>query len=401
MTNRETKGGTRWRPKVLVIGGPDVDSRIDLMARLAPDFELMAAGSDPRLEARFQEGGFPFFAYPLHRAVSPFSDLRSLFALFKICRRSRPDVVHTFATKPSVWGRLAARAAGVPAIVGTIPGLGSMHGSERGARAGVRAVYWRLQEVACRVSGLTVFQNGSDREELVGRGIVSSEKALLIPGSGVRTDLLRRSCVSVEAIRALRLEADAAEGDPVVTMIARVMRPKGVLEYAEAARRLARAHPRARFLLVGPEDQLSVDRLDPSELDEVRRHVRWLGERSDVATILAASDMFVLPSYYREGIPRVLLEASSMELPCVAARVPGSQDVVEDGKTGYLVPPRDVDGLVEAMARLLNDPGLRRRMGEEARRRAVSHFDAEIVAGLTADAYWSLLNREGPRRKAA
>ena len=128
-------------------------------------------------------------------------------------------------------------------------------------------------------------------------------------------------------------------------MSSRVIRTKGVEEYAMAAGQVRRHHPNAHFLLVGPADEKSLDRLSPQEVADLRGAVNWPGPRSDIPQVLAASDLFVLPTFYPEGIPRVLLEAASMGLPLVATRSPGCVEVVEDGVNGYLVPVRDPTAL--------------------------------------------------------
>src|SRR5205823_2793002 len=145
---------------------------------------------------------------------------------------------------------------------------------------------------------------------------------------------------------------DVPAGVPLVTMIARVIRSKGVEEFVAAARAVRKRLPQAHFLLVGPADRDSVDSFRPEELDEIGRVVRWPGPRRDVPRVLAASDLFVLPTYLREGIPRVLLEAASMGLPLVTTDAPGCNDVVEEGVNGRLVPPRDPEALAAAVVNL-------------------------------------------------
>src|SRR5262245_48923532 len=199
-------------PKVLIVGGPDVDARLDLMHALSGDYALAAAGTAPGLEASFAAAGFPYFSYPL-AGPTPVADLRGLYALVRLLRRVRPQLVHAFDARPGVYGCLAASFTGVPAIVGTIPGLGSLYSDGGPARRALRAVYETLQCWAARRSDLTLFQNRDDLEELVARRVVPADRAAVIPGSGVRTDRLDPALVS-EADRrrvraALSVPADA------------------------------------------------------------------------------------------------------------------------------------------------------------------------------------------------
>jgi glycosyltransferase involved in cell wall biosynthesis len=190
----------------------------------------------------------------------------------------------------------------------------------------------------------------------------------------------------------LRSELGFLPGDIVVVMISRVIRSKGVLEFMTAAREIKQGHPNIRFLLVGPEDKNNMDRLNPEELAELKQHVVWTGARQDVPDILAMSDIFVLPSAYREGVPRVLLEAASMGLPIVTTNSPGCKDVVEDGANGYLVPVRDPEALKKAVLQLVSQPGLCRTFGQVSRKRAVERFEISVIADQTSRLYRQMIS---------
>jgi len=388
-----------------MIGTEDVDMRIELMQHLRDEFTLAAAGTAPALGHRFAAAGFQYFVYPLPRGTSPARDVYAFAALVRLLRRFRPDVVHSFDSKPCVYGRLASRLAGVPVVIGTIPGLGSLYVEEASrpdglARRLVRRMYESMQKLASHSSDLTIFQNQTDAAEFLGKSIVPQDKVTIVPGSGVRTDLFDPAHVSADQRRQLRTSLGVPEGALLVTMISRVIRTKGVLEYAAAAAEVRRRHPEVHFLLVGPDDDRSLDRLSPTERAELVGAVNWPGPRSDVPQILAASDMFVLPTFYREGIPRVLLEAASMGLPLVSTHSPGCTEVVEDGVNGYLVPVRDPAALASAVGRLVADPDARARFGAESRRRTVAQFDLSAVGGRIRSIYRDLLARRGLRQYA-
>ena len=387
------RGGPARR--VLIVGGDDVHKRIDLMQALASRFRFAAAGSDVRRADAFAEAGFPFIYYPMDRGSNPLNDARSYLFLRRVMRRLQPDLVHAFATKPAVWGRLAARAAGVPVVIGTLPGLGSLYSTSDLRTRIVRACYEPLQRRACHVSDLTVFQNEKDLRQFTETGVVPSERSAIISGSGVRTDELDPRTANPSAIRGLRAELEAGEGDVVVTMMSRIIRSKGVLEFARAAQLLRDTHPAARFVLVGPDDQSSLDRLSARELEEVNDSVLWLGERGDVRSIYGATDVFVLPSLYREGVPRVLLEAASMGLPLVTTRNPGCEAVVDEGRNGFLVEPGDAQALARKIGSLVAQPMLRKRFSQESREIAVRRFDLTVVVEATAAHYERLLEAAG------
>ena len=379
------------KPIVLIIGGPDVNTRLDLMGRLKDDFEMAAAGTAAEIESRFRSAGFRYYFYPLQRTVSPLSDLHSIHLLHRLCRTVGPHVVHTFDAKPSVWGRLAARWAGVPVVVGTMTGLGSLYSSDRVSTRVLRSLYEIFARWACHVADLTIFQNRYDARQFIASRIVAENKAMVIPGSGVATETYAPNRVLAAARKALRAELGFTDQQLVVTMISRVIRSKGVLEFMAAAQEVSARHPWVRFLLVGPNDESSLDRLSRTELAQLKQLVHWSGSRKDVPVVLASSDIFVLPSGYREGIPRVLLEAASMGLPIITTDSAGCNEVVEDGVNGLLVPPRDATALGGALLQLAVDSELRERFGRESRRRALERFDLSIIVEQTRSVYRRLL----------
>jgi glycosyltransferase involved in cell wall biosynthesis len=396
-----TPDSSRLQPKVLIVGSEDVHARIELMRGLADTYALEAAGTARDLAPAFARSGFPYHCYPLVRGVGPFSDLYALVALWRLMDRVRPHIVHAFDTKPGVYACLAARLAGVPVVIGTVTGLGSLYGEDGLHPQIVREVYEKLQRLASQHADLTVFQNEDDREEFVSRRVVPAGKAALIAGSGVPTDILDPARIS-DAERQQVRESLAIPADALlVTMVSRVIRSKGVEEFAAAAQQVRQRLPEAHFLLVGPADKDSVDNFSARELGEFSRVVNWPGARKDIPQVLAASDLFVLPSYLREGIPRVLLEAASMGLPLITTDSPGCNDVVENGVNGCLVPARDPGALSQAIVDLLGQPEVRQRFGRASRRRAVERFDLSVVVAQTSKYYRELLAHKTQRTRSA
>ena len=380
-------------PNVLFVGGPDVDARLELMHCLKDTFSISALGSLPILHNIFLDEGFRYNSYRLDRQVNPLSDLWTLGQLVFIFRRLEPQIVHTFDTKPGVWARLAARLAGVPVIIGTLPGLGSLYANDSLKTRFFRSVYQPLQTLSCRISDLTIFQNHDNARQFIAAGIVSEQKATVIFGSGISTDVFAQARVSDIEKAQLRAELDIQPHETVVTMVSRLIRSKGVLEFMAAAQEVGARFSDVRFLLIGPEDDESVDRLNSEELTQLKQAVTWLGSRRDIPAVLAVSDIFAFPSY-REGIPRVLLEAASMGLPIVTTDSPGCNEVVEHGVNGYLVPVRDSEALSQAIIRMIELPELRQRFGRVSRQRAVKRFDLSIVADQMRAVYLQLLARK-------
>lgn len=379
-------------PRAVLIGGPDVHLRADLVRQLRESFEITVLGSRRDSEPVFRDMRVAFQWFPLHAGISPAREITTLMHLRRILKEIDPDLVHTFATKPCVWGRLAATGVGVPVVIGTIAGLGELYATRNWKTRLLRWLYQPLQRAACKRSSLTIFQNPSDLRDFVSSGVAPVERASVISGSGIKTDVFDPARYPDELRAAKRRELGIGPDDVVVTMVSRLVRSKGVLDFSAAAETLRTEGPRCVFLLVGPADlHGGLGGLTPLELDRVRATTRWIGAREDVAQILAASDVFVLPSRYREGVPRVLLEAASMGLPLVTTPVPGCEDVVEDGHNGFLA-RLDVPGALAAcIDALVSEPELRRAFGARSRRIAVERFDLRLVTKATIETYWSLL----------
>ncbi|WP_043798079.1 glycosyltransferase family 4 protein [Arenimonas composti] len=301
--------------------------------------------------------------------MNPVRDVRNLFGMVGILRRERPDIVLSNNAKPVVWGTIAAWLARVPQRYCLVGGLGYAFITIGGQTLRRRFTRWAMKmlySLAFRSASGVIFQNPDDLAEMVESGICPARKAHVVNGSGVEIDHYS--------------PVDPPVADPVFVMVGRLIAEKGAREYLQAAERVKQRHPGARFMLLGDIDD------NPSALkpDEVARFVdagvvEWPGAVRDVPDRLRQASVFVLPSYYREGVPRSALEAMATALPVITTDLPGCRETVRDGRNGILVPPRDVDALAAAMLAMCEDPGRRQRMGAESRRIALERFDAEAV----------------------
>lgn len=381
-------------PKVLLVGGPDVDARLELMQRLKNSFDIGAVGSHPALRAKFLSEGFEYSNYHLNRKVNPLSDLLTLGQLISLFRKQRPMIVHTFDTKPDIWGCLAARLARVSVIVGTLTGLGPDSDEGNLKSRSVGRIYQQLQKSVSNFSDMTIFQNHDDAHQYLSKGIVPEQKSTVILGSGVPTELFSRQKVSTKELEQLRQDLKIQPNEIVVTMISRVIRSKGVFEYLESAKQINVEHPNVRFLLIGAEDKASLDALNDDEIKELKQGLLWPGFKKNIPAVLAASDIFVLPSAYREGIPRVLLEAASMGLPIVTTNSAGCNEVVKEAENGFLVEVGNSVALNRAILLLIEQPQLRQQFGNASRQRVVKYFDISVIAQQTESLYQQLLENK-------
>ncbi len=352
---------------------------------LEQGFDVVVVTAPHTGEAELEAYGFRHIPVPLSRSgfVLP-QEIASYRSLNRVYREEAPDLVHHVTIKPVIYGSFAARAARVGAVVNAVPGMGFAF-SQRGLpaallRSGVTLLYrLAFKGLPMRV----IFQNSEDLQDFLRRGIVRREMTVLIRGSGVDLQAFA-GCQQVQ-----NFEARA----PVFVLVARMLREKGVQEFAAAAHRLKQTHPQWRFLLAGDADPGNPSSLSRQALRDLESEqgVEWLGHVRDIPALLSACDVMVLPTYYREGLPKTLLEASAAGLPMIASDIAGCREVVTDEVNGLLVPPRQVAPLAAAMLRMGEDPDLRERCGRAARRKAEAVFSVDDVVDHTFRVYEELL----------
>lgn len=332
-----------------------------------------ACADGPGAEALRREG-FRYRPVPITRSLAPLHQLRAVATLALSLRRERPDLVHTHTPVGGVVGRGAAIIAGSSAIVHTFHGLPFRGNS----LSSVERAFLVVERVLARRTNRFFSQAANDVARAVALRIARREDTIVI-GNGI--DLAR-----FRPDHRLRDEVRAELGLPphavVALTVARIVREKGLLDLADAVLRLADLEP-LHVLVVGaalPSDRTSVEQaLDEHPVGGLLGP-RWrrLGYREDVHRLMAAADLFVLPTY-REGLPRSVIEAMGSGVPVVATTIPACRELIEEDATGRLVDPGDVTALAEAVRNLTRDGEARRRMGERARVVAEARHDERAV----------------------
>jgi glycosyltransferase involved in cell wall biosynthesis len=313
--------------------------------------------------------------------------------LSKLVQGVRPDVVQTFDTKPNLLAPLAIRGA-VP-VVRTINGMGWVFSSAHLKALALRPVYLALQRLAACWTTATVFQNTADSRFFRRYHLLGNSPAVLIGSSGI--DVGAFEAAQVQALSIAKLRAELSLGDSeVVLTVSRLTVQKGIPTLLEAAAIVHAVRPGVRFLLVGPRESEGPFAVDQALIDRYAPYVIALGTRSDVPALLGLADVFACPTEYREGVPRVLLEAGLAGVPIVTTRVPGCDDVVVENWNGHLVPQRDPRALAAAILDLLQDPTRARAMGERSIELVRREFDLNVVADRYADLYRQLLSTGRP-----
>ncbi len=348
---------------------------------LARGWEVVVVTAPDTGEMALTRHGFRHIPVPMSRSgFVLMQEHRCYRALKRIYREERPDLVHHVTIKPVIYGSFAARGAEVPAVVNAVPGMGFVF-SRRGAVAAVlRALVNTLYRMAFDHPNMRViFQNTEDLRGFLGHAIVRKDQTVLIRGSGVDLDAFH----------------PCAEPGPPLTfvLVARMLKDKGVYEFAKAAAKVRQQHPEWRFQLAGATDPGNPTSLSEHALRRLEQAygVTWLGHCEAVPELLKDCHVVCLPTFYREGVPKTLLEASAAGRAMIASDIAGCREVVTDGVTGVLVPPREVDALAEAMLRLGEDAALRARCGRAARDKAEAVFSVVDVVDHTFRVYDELL----------
>lgn len=349
-----------------------VNFRGALIARMAAEgHEVVACAPDaePAVIATLARAGVRFRLTPMARAgTNPLRDLATLAGYARLMRAERPDVVVAYTQKPIIYGGIATRLFGRARFYAIMSGLGYVFSDEANARRGLRRLVSGLYRAGVRRARCIFVFNGDDRRTMLVNHIVDErQRVVQVPGSGVDVGHF--------------VPQPMPTGATTFLMMGRLMRDKGVGEYVAAARRVRARWPDTRFLLLGrPETEnptgYAVEEMQGWQDEGL---VELLAETRDVRPYLASAHVFVLPSFYREGLPRTILEALATGRPVITTDMPGCREPIEEGRNGFLVPPRDAAALADAMERFLQCPALLQPMGEAARQVAVEIYDVERV----------------------
>jgi glycosyltransferase involved in cell wall biosynthesis len=309
---------------------------------------------------------------------SPLNELLAVRELRTIYRREKPDLVHHVALKPILHGNIAALRLPLK-IINAFAGLGYLESSKSFKAFILRTIIWGVMpHLLNRPKAFTILQNFADRDFALSNLGMSDDNTEVIMGSGVDLELFRPS--------------PQPSGVPIVMLPSRLLWNKGVAEFVAAAELLTSTGVRARFVLVGDTDEGSPSAIPRSQLAEWddSGSVEWWGKMSNMQHVLPQASIVCLPSY-REGLPKVLIEAAACGRPIVTTDVPGCRDVVQHYVNGMLVPAENTDVLALTIKVLLGNSDLRTRMGD-AGRKIAAHFSQDVVIEKTLARYGLLTN---------
>ncbi|MCY3945439.1 MAG: glycosyltransferase family 4 protein [Anaerolineaceae bacterium] len=354
------------------------------LAARASGYEVHVATSqfDRENVERIRATGLIYHGLPLQQhGTNPFNEVRALHSIHALYRALRPDLSHHITVKSLLYGGLAARLTGVPAVVNTVSGLGYVFSSEdRRARALRGPVSLGYRALLRHPNSCTIFQNPDDCEQFLRRALVQEDQSCVIRGSGV--DMARF------------VPRPEPEGNPRVLYAGRLLWQKGLAEFVDAARLLRAEEFLACFTIAGYGEAGNPDSVPEATLASWQREgiIDYLGQRDDMPQVYADAQVVCLPSW-REGVPLALIEGAACGRALVASDVPGCREIVRHEHNGLLVPPRDAAALAAALRRLLEDRATRQRMGVAGRELAQREFSLERVISETLSLYDRLLNR--------
>ena len=345
-------------------------------------YQVSVATNINKFSDKIKKARFGMYKVPFLRSMrKPLKDLMAIFVLFKIYYFKSPDVIHHISLKPILFGTLIARLCGCKNIVNTFTGLGYLYTDDLSERVPMLRKVIRLILRWSFASNKVhaVVQNQDDMNVLLNEKILKKEQLTLIRGSGVDTDIFD--------------ETEELDDRTIKIIFAsRLLKDKGIYEFIDAAKLLLKKDINAEFLLAGSLDKDNLSAIDESTVKKWEQEgiVKWIGYQADMSKIFKGVNIVCLPSY-REGLPRTLLEAAASGRAIVTTDVPGCREVVQDGVNGFLVPVKDSVKLADALEKLINNKGLRKKMGQAGRAIVEDNFSNDIVIKQWLELYGQLM----------
>lgn len=342
----------------------------------AMGYDVTVVAKDTGREEEIRALGVNFIDLPVNpTGMNIFQELKTFYFLWKLFRREEPHIVHNVGLKQILWGGLAAKLTRIPMLVSAVSGLGVMFSGEK-LSLYARAIMRLLRFSHNRKSVFVIFQNAEDKQLFLDQKVVTPEQLCLIKGSGVNLDEYAYT--------------QEPEGEKVnVIFTARMVKEKGIVTLVDAAELLRKEYEgKVEFWLCGglSNNPKAISRDELLALCD-GKYIQWLGHRTDVRDLLMRSHIVAFPSYYREGLPKSLIEASAIGRPIVTTDSVGCRDVVEDGINGFLIPIKDAATLADRLRTLLDSKELRVNMGRKSREFAEQYFSIEDVVNTHLDIY--------------
>lgn len=355
------------------------------------DYDVSVVCSSGKWIKEIEQENISVKPITMTRKMSPFLDLISLFRLIIYFNKEKFDIIHTSTPKAGLLGTLAAKICGVPIIIHSNLGF-YFH---KGTPWLKKKFFIFIEKIVAKCSDLIFSVDREDIDTAIKKKICPPGKIKYL-GGWVDLNRFNRYRFSQEFIEKKKQKLGISLDVKIIGIIARLVEEKGYLELFEAFTRVLKHFPNTILLIIGPKEPEKKDRINPAlvfEQSKIKNNVLYLGERTDVDELYILMDVFVLPSW-REGIGVSILEASAMEKPVIASNIRGLREAVENGKTGILIPVRDLEKLTQAILYLLSNPEKGKEMGRAGRKKIEKEFDQEIIFNRINKEYQRLISQK-------
>ena len=361
--------------KIVMIGNTSwgmLKFRSDLMKYfLAANIDVLVIAPKDSWSSEIVELGCKFIDIQVDRkGTNPLSDLRYLTRLTRTLIIEKPDIILSYTIKPVLYGTLAGFLSGAHQRIAITTGLGYIFSTNNFISKITKALYWFSLKFATQVW----FLNLDDKANFISTGLLQENKSFILPGEGVDIDFFTPVKTEQEKI--------------TFTLISRMLWDKGVGLFVECAKELKPDYSNIDFIIVGFVDEGNPEGISKEQLEtwNSEGNIRYLGPMNDVRDILKRTTCLVHPTYYKEGLPRILMEANAMGIPCITTEIPGCTEVIEEGINGYLVPPKDKIKLKEALVKIINSEQSQLDfLAQNGRKKIISNFSSNRINSIYAN----------------
>lgn len=346
--------------------------------------EVWVVTADTGYLEEIESYGFKTIDFPFSRSGTNYlRELFSLAHLYRVYSRIKPDLVHHVTIKPVIYGSIIARFFKNLFVINAITGMGFVFSKDKKASGIKSVVRFAYRTALNNKNARVIFQNEEDRRKFVNSNLVKNEQTNLIRGSGVDTNVFKP------------LKEDSSHNVSVL-LASRMIWDKGIREFVEAADIVRQKRLDVRFILAGKVDDGNPNMVSVETLKswEDQNKVEWLGHHEDMIGLLQSSTIIALPTFYPEGVPKILIEAASMGKPIITTDRPGCRDIVKNGENGILIPEKDSRALADAILYLLQNPDICQKFGKKGRQLVIDEFSEEKVVSETMDLYDEMLGKE-------
>lgn len=343
-------------------------------------WEVHVIAEPDRFAERVVSLGVKYHKISMSRFVSPINDIKYIYNLYKNFKRNKFDIIHTFTVKPNIYGSIANRLSSKSKLVSLVEGYGFSYGyDDKLITSFKRKLYFLLNKIAFLFAYKVWFINQDDKKEMIERGVIHEEKSVYIKSIGVNLDEYNNDNIDKELIYQLKQKYNITDHSVVVTLVSRMNVLKGIREYIEAARSLESVNKDIIFLIVGEIQEGSPYTMTKEEMMTLPSNTIWVGFTENINEINYLTDIACLPTYYREGVPRSLIEAMAFGKPLIVTDSVGCKEIVVDNYNGFLVPVKDSNYLAKRINELAGDKRKRELFGANSLLFCRSELDVRKV----------------------